>query len=89
MLLKNSGVIKIKGHKKKVIKVQGKKFLRSINVNVPGDPSSAAFFAALTLLKEKSYIKIKNVGLNSTRVGFYNLLKNMEQNKIFKNYKAK
>ena len=75
MLLKNSGVIKIKGHKKKVIKVQGKKFLRSINVNVPGDPSSAAFFAALTLLKEKSYIKIKNVGLNSTRVGFYNLLK--------------
>ncbi len=75
MLLKNSGVIKIKGHKKKVIKVQGKKFLRSINVNVPGDPSSAAFFAALTLLKEKSYIKIKNVGLNSTRLGFYNLLK--------------
>ena len=75
MLLKNSEVIKIKGHKKKVIKVQGKKFLRSINVNVPGDPSSAAFFAALTLLKEKSYIKIKNVGLNSTRLGFYNLLK--------------
>ena len=75
MLLKNSKVIKIKGHKKKVIKVQGKKYLRSMNINVPGDPSSAAFFTALTLLNKKSFIKIKNVGLNSTRVGFYNLLK--------------
>ena len=75
MLLKNSKVIKIKGHKKKVIKVQGKKYLRSMSINVPGDPSSAAFFTALTLLNKKSFIKIKNVGLNSTRVGFYNLLK--------------
>ena len=32
-------------------------------------------FLSITLLKEKSYIKIKNVGLNSTRLGFYNLLK--------------
>tara|TARA_B100000941_G_C28496078_1_gene551050 strand:- start:1329 stop:2261 length:933 start_codon:yes stop_codon:yes gene_type:complete len=75
MLLKNSKVISIKGRKKKIIKVQGKKYLRSMNINVPGDPSSAAFFAALTLLNKKSFIKIKNVGLNSTRVGFYNLLK--------------
>ena len=75
MLIKNSNVIKIKGSKKKIIKVQGKKILNSINIDVPGDPSSAAFFTALTLLNKKSSIQIKNVGLNPTRVGFYNLLK--------------
>ena len=42
---------------------------------MPGDPSSAAFFTALTLLNKKSFIKIKNVGLNPTRIGFYNLLR--------------
>ena len=40
-----------------------------------GDPSSAAFFTALTLLKNNSYLKITNVGLNPTRIGFYSLLK--------------
>ena len=75
MLIKNSKVIKVKGTKKKIIKVQGKKFLGSLNIDVPGDPSSAAFFTALTLLNKKSFIKIKNVGLNPTRIGFYNLLR--------------
>ena len=42
---------------------------------IPGDPSSAAFFTALTLLKKNSYLKIQNVGLNPTRIGFYTLLK--------------
>ena len=42
---------------------------------MPGDPSSAAFFVALTLLNKNSTLKIKNVGLNPTRVGFYELLK--------------
>ena len=75
MLIKNSKVIKVKGTKKKIIKVQGKEFLNSLNIDVPGDPSSAAFFTALTLLNKKSFIKIKNVGLNPTRIGFYNLLR--------------
>ena len=30
---------------------------------------------ALTLLKENSFLRIKNVGLNKTRIGFYELLK--------------
>ena len=53
----------------------GKKYLNPINVTVPGDPSSAAFFTALTILNKNSYLKIKNVGLNKTRTGFYELLK--------------
>ena len=53
----------------------GKNNLNNFSLTVPGDPSSAAFFTALTLLKNNSYLKIKNVGLNPTRIGFYNLLK--------------
>ena len=75
MLLDNTQAIKIKKGKKKIIEIFGKKYLKPINLNVPGDPSSAAFFTALTLLNKNSSIKIKNVGLNPTRIGFYQLLK--------------
>ena len=75
MLLKNSQSIKIKKGKKKIIKIFGKRNLNPINIDVPGDPSSAAFFTALTLLNSNSSLIIKNVGLNSTRIGFYELLK--------------
>ena len=75
MLIKNPQAIKIEKGKKKTIKVFGKKYLNSINFDVPGDPSSAAFFTALTLLNKDSLLKIKNVGLNPTRIGFYELLK--------------
>ena len=87
MLLQNNKVIKIKKGKKKVITVFGKKKLNSITVNVPGDPSSAAFFTALTLLNKKSSLRIKNVGLNSTRIGFYNLLKKQGAKIKFNNIK--
>ena len=69
-LSKNNQAIKIKNEKKKIIKIFGKKYLKPINIDVPGDPSSAAFFTALTLLNKKSNLKIKNVGLNPTRIGF-------------------
>ena len=75
MLMNNSKVISIKKKKIKEIKIFGKNFLKQLNINVPGDPSSAAFFTALTLLNKSSKIKIKNVGLNPTRIGFYELLK--------------
>ena len=60
---------------KKVIEVFGRHQLKSVKLNIPGDPSSAAFFTALTLLNKSSSIRIKDVGLNKTRTGFYRLLK--------------
>ena len=75
MLIKNNQAIKIKKNKIKKIKVIGKQNLEKFSISVPGDPSSAAFFTALTLLKNNSHLKIKNVGLNPTRIGFYYLLK--------------
>ncbi len=75
MLKKNKHAIRISNGNKKKIKIFGKQNLENFSINVPGDPSSAAFFTALTLLKKKSYLKIRNVGLNPTRIGFYSLLK--------------
>ena len=70
-----TNAIKIKKDKKKFILIEGKKTLNPLNIKVPGDPSSAAFFVALTLLKENSLLKINDVGLNPTRTGFYQILK--------------
>ncbi|GAB6188478.1 3-phosphoshikimate 1-carboxyvinyltransferase [Marinitoga arctica] len=47
---------------------------------VPGDFSSAAFFIALGILHRNSKIKIKNVNLNPTRIGFLKILKKMKAN---------
>ena len=87
MLLDNTQTIKIKNSKKKLIKICGKKYLNPININVPSDPSSAAFFTALTLLNQNSSVKIKNVGLNPTRIGFYQLLKKQGAKIKFNNLK--
>ena len=78
MLINNPQVLHItsKNNKLRIIEIFGKKSLNPIKVKIPGDPSSAAFFTALTILNDKSFIKIKNVGINPTRIGFYNLLKN-------------
>ena len=73
--MKNNKIIKIKGDKKKYWNNRGKN-LNPLFLNIPGDPSSAAFFTALTLMNKNSKLKIKNVGLNPTRIGFYKLLKN-------------
>ena len=75
MLIKNIKSIKIKRGKTNLIKIYGKQELTKLNIDVPGDPSSAAFYTALTLLNKDSSIKINNICLNKTRIGFYELLK--------------
>ncbi len=89
LLLKNLESIKIEKKTNKIIKIFGKKRLNPININISGDPSSAAFYTALTLLSKNSYLKIKNVGLNPTRIGFYELLKKHKAKINFKNIKKR
>lgn len=84
ILAQNSKVIKFK-KKRNIIIAFGKKSLKPLNIDVPGDPSSAAFFTALTLLNKNSSLKIKNVGLNPTRIGFYKLLKKQNAKIKFNN----
>ena len=87
LLKKNKHVIKIRKNKNKIISIYGKKYLKPFYLNVGGDPSSAAFFTALTLLNENSSIKIKNVNLNKTRIGFYEILKKQKAKIKFSNLK--
>jgi len=89
MLLQSDNVLKIKKNNKgqNHIKVFGKNYLDPLKINVGGDPSSAAFFTALTLLTPNTYLKIKHVGLNPRRIGFYNLLKKHGAKIKFKNIK--
>ena len=87
MLLGNTKVIQIKKGDEKVIKIDGKNQLNPININVPGDPSSAAFFVALTLLNKNSSLVIKDVGLNKTRIGFYEILKKHKAKIKYKNFR--
>ena len=89
MLLKNKQTFKISKQKNRIMIIKGKKYLNPLKVNVPNDPSSAAFFTALTILNEKSSLIIKNVGLNPTRIGFYQLLKRNGAKIKFKNIKKK
>ena len=87
ILFKNKNVIKISGKNKKKIKVRGCQKISPLKMNVPGDPSSAAFFVAHSLLNKNSKLKISNVGLNPTRTGFYKLLKRHGAKISFKNLK--
>ena len=87
LLMNNIQSIKIKKSKKKTIMVVGKKYLNPININIGGDPSSAAFFTALTLMNRNSSLLIRNVGLNHTRTGFYEILKKQKVNLKFTNLK--
>ena len=49
--------------------------LIALDINVPGDLSSAAPFLALAAAREGSEIVVEEVGLNPTRTGFLDLLR--------------
>jgi 3-phosphoshikimate 1-carboxyvinyltransferase len=64
-------------NKYRYIKMINDKDLNSLNYNVPGDPSSAAFFITAACLKPGSKLIIKNMLFNKTRTGFISTLKKM------------
>ncbi len=57
--------------------IDGPASLKARDVIVPGDPSSAAFLIASALLVPDSEIIVKNVMLNPTRTGLFNVLHQM------------
>lgn len=59
------------------ITVKTTKNLSAVNVDVPGDISSAAFFMVLGAIMPNSEITITNVGVNPTRTGIIDVLKDM------------
>ncbi|MDD8016737.1 MAG: 3-phosphoshikimate 1-carboxyvinyltransferase [Bacteroidota bacterium] len=62
---------------KNIVSVTGGMKLTAKEFIIPGDPSSAAFFVVAGLISKSSEIIIRNVGLNPTRTGFLNVLRQM------------
>ena len=69
------------------IKVRGQKNFGSFRYKVPSDPSSCAFFIVLTLLSKNCELKIKNVNINETRIGYIRILNKMGAKIKIKNVK--
>ena len=61
----------------RVIELVGQPTLRAADVQVPGDPSSAAFPIAAALTVPGSAVTIKGVGLNPLRTGLFAVLLEM------------
>ena len=57
--------------------VAGGQSLHACDVDVPGDPSSAAFMACAAALRPESAIDIENVSLSEARIGFARVLERM------------
>ena len=67
------------------IKVNRVKKIHALNYNIPSDISSSAFFIVLTALSTNSKLTIKNVNINSSRVGVITILRKMGIKIILKN----
>jgi 3-phosphoshikimate 1-carboxyvinyltransferase len=61
----------------RVIRIHGPADLHPCDITVPGDPSSAAFFAVAASIVPGSDLVIENVGLNPTRDGIFRVLGQM------------
>ena len=59
------------------IRIVGEAELKPQTIVVPGDPSSAAFFIVAALIVPGSDVTIANVGLNPTRAGLVEVLRQM------------
>lgn len=64
----------------RVIRIRGEAELKPCTIDVPGDPSSAAFFIVAALIVPGSEVTIENIGLNATRAGLIEVLRQMGGN---------
>lgn len=64
----------------RVIRIHGPADLHPCDITVPGDPSSAAFFAVAASIVPGSDLVVENVGLNPTRDGIFRVLTQMGAN---------
>lgn len=69
--------VEIEADGARIIEIRGEAELRPQIIDVPGDPSSAAFFIVAALVVPGSELTIENVGLNPTRAGIVEVLRLM------------
>jgi len=76
IMLKNVGA-NIKTNKNEISISSNSQKLAPLNITVPSDPSTAAFFAGAVAIIPKSNLIINNILTNPTRFGFFTSLKQM------------
>ncbi|MCR5268418.1 MAG: 3-phosphoshikimate 1-carboxyvinyltransferase [Lachnospiraceae bacterium] len=62
------------------ISMQPATCLRPIDVTIPGDISSAAYFITAALITKDSEIMLRRIGMNPTRNGFLDVIRSMGAN---------
>jgi 3-phosphoshikimate 1-carboxyvinyltransferase len=67
----------------RIISIRGEADLKPQHIVVPGDPSSAAFPIVAALLVPGSEATIRNVGLNPTRAGLFEVLRSMGADLVY------
>ena len=67
--------VEIEADGTRVIRLNGEAELKPQRIEVPGDPSSAAFFIVAALVVPGSDLVVENVGLNPTRTGLIEVLR--------------
>ncbi|QJQ32455.1 3-phosphoshikimate 1-carboxyvinyltransferase [Sphingomonas lacunae] len=69
----------------RIIRLMGEAELKPQTIDVPGDPSSAAFPVVAALITPGSEVRVTNVGMNPTRAGIFNVLVAMGADLTFEN----
>ena len=69
----------------RIITLKGEAELRPQSIMVPGDPSSAAFPVVAALITPGSDVTVRNVGMNPTRAGVFEILQAMGADLTFSN----
>jgi 3-phosphoshikimate 1-carboxyvinyltransferase len=69
----------------KRITVVGWPELKARDIDVPGDPSSAAFAVVAAAIRPGSDVVVENVGINPLRAGLYTTLKEMGADLAYRN----
>ena len=67
------------------IRLMGEAELKPQQIEVPGDPSSAAFFVVAALITPGSEVTVTHVGMNPTRTGIYKMLRAMGADLTYSN----
>jgi len=70
------------------VRLLGAQSLKALDVDVPADPSSAAFFAALAAMADVGELRLTDVCLNPTRTGVFDVLGRVVGERIAESWSA-
>lgn len=77
--------VEVDGNGIRTIRLVGEAELKPQTIDVPGDPSSAAFAIVAALITPGSKVTVTHVGMNPTRMGIYHMLEAMGADLTYSN----